>query len=251
MVKNNFIVEGIVYHERLKPFNHKFFYKVFLLKFPLDQLHEMKSPLFSFNRFNLFSFYFKDYLDGSERPLKEKIQEVLKAEGIKAEGKIVLQTIPRILGYGFNPVSFWYIYDLNDKLEAILSEVNNTFGDRHYYLLQGFSEYQKITMKKVFHVSPFFDIEGEYQFSFNPQSVEINYFDPKFQDYFFKSSLCAVKAREFSTTNLLKMFFKYPMMTFVVMGRIHWQAVKLFFKKAQFYTHPSPPEKILSKEVQS
>lgn len=248
---NNFIVEGVLYHERLKPFNHKFFYNIFLLKFPLDKISELKSPLFSLNRFNLFSFYFKDYLDGSNRPLKEKIQEVLKDEGIKAEGRIVLQTIPRILGYGFNPVSFWYIYDLEDKLEAILSEVNNTFGDRHYYLLQGFSEYQKITMQKVFHVSPFFDIEGEYQFSFNSKSVAINYYDPKTGNYFFKSTLSVEHAREFSTLNLVKIFFKYPMMTFVVMGRIHWQAVKLFFKKAQFFSHPKPPEKKLSKEVQS
>lgn len=248
---DNFIVEGVVYHERLKPFNHKFFYKIFMLKFPLDRISELKSPLFSFNRFNLFSFYFKDYLDGSDRPLREKITEVLHAEGIKAEGQITLQTIPRILGYGFNPVSFWHVYDKEDKLEAIMAEVNNTFGDRHYYLLQGFSEYKKITSKKVFHVSPFFDIEGEYQFTFNPKTVVINYFDPKSQDYFFKSSLAVVGSHAFSTSNLLKMFFKYPMMTFVVMGRIHWQAVKLFFKKAKFYTHPAPPEKILSKEVQS
>lgn len=248
---NDYIVEGLVYHERLKPFNHKFFYNVFLLKFPLDKIEDLKSPLFSFNKFNLFSFYFKDYLDGSDRPLRQKIQDVLRAEGIKAEGKIILQTMPRILGYGFNPVSFWHIYGQEDKLEAIMAEVNNTFGDRHYYLLQGFSEYKKITTKKVFHVSPFFDIEGEYQFTFNSNSVVINYFDPKETNYFFKSTLSVNQSREFSTKNLLKMFFKYPMMTFVIMGRIHWQAAKLFFKKAQFFSHPPPPEKKLSKEVQS
>ena len=248
---NSYIVEGRIYHERLKPFNHKFFYNVFLLKFPLDKIGELKSPIFSLNKFNLFSFHYKDYLDGSDRPLKEKIHEVLSAEGISTEGKIVLQTIPRILGYGFNPVSFWYIYDSEEKLLAILSEVNNTFGDRHYYLLQGFSDYKKITMKKVFHVSPFFGIEGEYQFSFNPKNVIINYFDPKKEDYFFKSTLSIIGTREFNTLNLLRIFFKYPLMTFVVMWRIHWQAAKLFFKKAHFYTRPNPPEKILSKEIQS
>ena len=248
---NNFIVEGKIYHERLKPFNHKFFYNVFLLKFPIDKIRELKSPIFSLNKFNLFSFHSKDYLDGSERPLKEKIHEVLSAEGISTEGQIVLQTIPRILGYGFNPVSFWYVYDQEEKLLAILSEVNNTFGDRHYYLLQGFSDYKKITMKKVFHVSPFFDIEGEYQFTFNPKSVVINYFDPKNENYFFKSTLSVIGSREFNTLNLLKMFFKYPLMTFIIMWRIHWQAAKLFFKKAHFYTRPNPPAKILSKEVQS
>ena len=147
---NDYIVEGRIYHERLKPFNHKFFYNVFLLKFPISKIEDLKGPLFSLNRFNLFSFYFKDYLDGSARSLKEKLDDILKPQGIKTDGKIILQTIPRILGYGFNPVSFWYIYDKADKLSAILSEVNNTFGDRHYYLLQGFSEYKKVTTKKVF-----------------------------------------------------------------------------------------------------
>lgn len=248
MVKN-WLHDGIVYHERLKPFNHKFSYAIFYIKFPLSRMKELENALFSFNRFNLFSFYSRDYLDGSDRPLEEKIKEVLKAEGVKAEGEIVLHTIPRLLGYGFNPVSFWYVYDLAGNIEAILSEVNNTFGDRHYYLLQNFNDYKKITTKKVFHVSPFFDIEGEYQFSFNPNSVTINYFDEEKKDYFFKSSLTEVGSVHYSTKNLLKYFFKYPLMSFMVMARIHWQALKLFLKKAKFYHRPNPPENILTKEV--
>ena len=248
MVKK-WLFEGRIYHERFKPFNHQFFYNIFFIKFPLSKINELSGPLLSLNRFNLFSLYDKDYLDGSDRPLLDKIKEVLKHEGVKAEGEIFLQTTLRVLGYGFNPVSFWYIHDLEGKIEAILSEVNNTFGDRHYYLLQNFNDYKKITSKKVFHVSPFFDIEGDYQFSFHPKSVSINYFDNKSQDYFFKSSLAETYAMEYSTKNLLKMFFKHPLMSFVVMFRIHWQALKLYFKKAQFYRRPEPPKKILTKEV--
>lgn len=222
-----------------------------MLKFPIEKIEELKSPILSFNRFNLFSFYFKDYLDGSDRSLKDKIHDVLRAEGIPTDGRIFLQTTLRILGYGFNPVSFWYVYDQQEKLLAILSEVNNTFGDRHYYLMQGFSDYKKVTMKKVFHVSPFFDIEGDYQFSFSPKRIDINYFDPEKGDYFFKSSLKIIGGRRFCTFNLFKMFFKYPMMSFLVVWRIHWQAIKLFFKKARFYKRPQPPQNILSKEMQS
>ena len=248
MVKK-WLYEGRIYHERFKPFNHKFFYNLFFIKFPISKINELNTTVLSLNRFNLFSLYDKDYLDGSNRPLSLKIKEVLNREGVKAEGEIYLQTTLRVLGYGFNPVSFWYIHDLNGQLEAILSEVNNTFGDRHYYLLQNFENYKKISTKKVFHVSPFFDIEGDYQFSFNPKSVSINYFDNKNHDYFFKSSIAETSVMDYSSKNLLKMFFKHPLMSFVVMFRIHWQALKLYFKKAQFYRRPEPPREILTKEV--
>ncbi len=251
MVKNNYINEALVYHERFKPFNHRFYYKMFYLKFPVDKLDEMKNAFFSLDKFNLFSFYTKDYLDGSSRPLRQKIIEIVAPENVKAAGEIVLQTSPRVLGYGFNPVSFWYIYDENQKLEAILAEVNNTFGDRHYYLMHGFGEFKKIATPKVFHVSPFFDIEGQYEFSFTPKNVDIDYLDKKTGDYFFKSAFTQIRTHEFSAKNLLKMFFRYPFMTFFVTGRIHWQAFKLYLKKAQFFTRPVPPEKMLTKEVKS
>lgn len=250
MVKSS-LITAQVYHERLKPFNHRFIYSVFMIKFSISELSSLKRPIFSINRFNLFSFYEKDYLDGSERPLQERITELLRSEGMKVEGDIVLQTIPRMLGYGFNPVSFWYIYYKDGTLEGIMAEVNNTFGDRHYYLLQGFDDYKKITTKKVFHVSPFFAIEGEYQFTFSPKSVQINYFDPTELNYFFKSSLAQKSAEEFTTLALLKTFLKFPLMTFVVMGRIHWQALKLFMKKARYYPRTKPFEPKLSKEVKS
>lgn len=251
MVNKEYITEALVFHERLRPFKHRFIYKMFYLKFPIDQLDKMKGPVFSLDKFNLFSFHTKDYLDGSTRPVREKITEILASEGIQVKGEIILQTIPRILGYGFNPVSFWYIYGENSKLEAILAEVNNTFGDRHYYLMQGFVEYKKITTSKVFHVSPFFGIEGEYEFTFTPKNVDIDYLDKKSNQYFFKSAYTQIKTHEFNTLNLLKMFFKFPLMTFLITGRIHWQALKLFLKKARFYTRPTPPAKMLTKEIQS
>lgn len=249
MVKN-WLYEGIVNHERLKPFHHRFSYQIFFMRFPLSRMNELENSVFSLNRFNLFSLHSKDYLDGSERSLESKIKEVLQKEGLTVTGEIVLQTLPRILGYGFNPVSFWSVYHQSGKLEAILSEVNNTFGDRHYYLLMNFDDYKNISTKKVFHVSPFFDIVGDYQFTFNPKSISINYLDSEAGDPFFTSTMVEKSSLEYSVANLLKLFFRYPLMSFMVMVRIHWQATRLFLKKAQFFKRPDPPVDLLTKEVQ-
>ncbi len=246
---DNWLVEGKLYHERLKPFNYKFYYDVFYLKFPISAISSLKNFIFSLDSFNLFSLHSKDYLDCSARPLEVKIREVLQAEGINALGGIVLHTTPRLLGCGFNPVSFWYAYNKAGNIEAILSEVNNTFGDRHYYLLLGHDAYKRIPCKKILHVSPFFKVEGEYHFSFNSKTVVINYFDSQQNDYFFKSSISAVNTLSFSVKNLLRLFFKYPMSGFMVTSRIHLHALILYFKKANFYKRPPPAEVILTKEI--
>lgn len=247
MVKS-WLFEGQVNHERLKPFRHQFLYKVFYLRFPISKMNELKSVFFSVNSFNLFSIYEKDYLDGSDRSLVAKIKDVFLAEGIIVKGEIELQTFPRILGYGFNPVSFWRIYDENKKLQYVLAEVNNTFGDRHYYLIEDPKYNHMHQSFKQFHVSPFFDIKGEYHFGFTPKKVTINYFDSDNQDYFFKSSITEIKSMNFEGKNLLRIFFKYPFFSFMVIYRIHWQALKLYLKKAEFFTRPNPPINMMTKE---
>ena len=246
----NWLYEGRVYHERLKPFNHKFFYSLFYIKFPISKINELKGALFSLNKWNIYSLYSKDYLDGSDKPLEEKIKKILSNEDVDTNGEIMLHTMPRLFGFGFNPVSFWYVYNKQGKEVAILSEVNSTFGDRHYYLLQGFDQYRNIPTKKVLHVSPFFDVKGEYHFSFTPKTVAINYFDEEKNDYFLKSSISEVAQYDFTTKNLLKLLIRFPLMTFMVVYRIHWQAFKLYFlKKAIFYRQPIPPIEILTKEI--
>ncbi len=241
MVKN-WLREGIVWHGRLKPFKHSFRYKVFYMKFPLSQLGQLSSTLFSINQFNLFSFYYSDYLDGKSHNLDQSIREYARAAGLKAEGEICLQTFPRILGYVFNPVSFWEFYKKDGTLEGILAEVNNTFGDRHFYLING----STAICLKEFHVSPFFDRKGFYQFQFAPQKTSIDYYENA-DSCLFKSSVTELKSHEFSTVRLLKLFFSYPLMNLMVMVRIHWQALKLFLKKATFYKRPQPLSPTLTK----
>ena len=241
MVKN-WLREGIVWHERLKPFKHSFRYKVFFLKFPLSKLDQLQCSLFSINRFNLFSFYYSDYLDGQSQKLDESIRMYVRAAGLKAEGEIILQTFPRILGYVFNPVSFWEIYKPDGQLEGILAEVNNTFGDRHFYLMDETSA----ICSKEFHVSPFFDRKGFYKFHFSQMKTHIDYYENQ-ESCLFKSSVTETQEHDFNDTILLKLFFSYPLMNIMVMVRIHWQALRLFFKKATFYKRPQPITPTLTK----
>ena len=132
----HWLYTGLVMHRRLRPVEHGFRYGVFFLRFPLSRLAQLRGPLFALDRFNLFSFHRADHGDGGD-PL-QWIGGLLRREGVREViGEVELQTFPRVLGYVFNPVSFWYCHNTAGELIAILAEVNNTFGERHCYLLQG------------------------------------------------------------------------------------------------------------------
>jgi DUF1365 family protein len=233
---------GQVYHERFEPFSHKFFYKIFYINFNIDQLHTLRSSIFSIGKINLFSLDLKDYIDDTQNGLKEKLDCLLKNVNISLEqsDSISLSTMPRVFGYGFNPVSFWYISDKNETLKTVVVEVNNTFGDKHFYILSDKLDVAKKILPKQFHVSPFFDIKGEYHFSFHAKKVVINYFNPESSTYFFKSTLSEVKSLPFTKKNLIILTIKFPFQSFAVVAKIHWQAALLFFKKATFYKRPEP-----------
>jgi uncharacterized protein len=127
---------GGVMHARLRPRRNVFRYRVFFMRLPLSRLGRLRNFFFSINRWNLFSFHYADHgaRDGSSP--ERWIRRLLASEGIEnADGEVVLQTFPRVLGYVFNPVSFWLCHDRDGGLRAILCEVNNTFGEHHNYLL--------------------------------------------------------------------------------------------------------------------
>jgi len=232
-----------IFHKRFLPKVNKFIYSGFYVKFSFENLNELNSLLFSVNKFNLFSFYEKDhgYRDGSS--LVEWVNDTLcKAEIYNFSGRVVLQTFPRILGYVFNPVCFWYCYD-KDKLVAIICAVNNTFGESHNYVIKKDDDIITEILPKEFHVSPFYDIEGKYKFDFSKNNkVRI--------DYYFneKLQLCTgIDGIEipWSDLSLLKTFIQYPFFTLFVIVLIHYQALKLFFKRNKYFTKP----KKLNKEV--
>ncbi len=126
---------GTVAHKRLGHATHGFRYPALFVCFPLSAVRQLRGPLFGVDRFNLFSFHQKDHGDG--RDAEAWMRGILREHGLDgiASGEIWLHTLPRMLGFVFNPVSFWYCHDREDRLRAVFCEVNNTFGERHGYLL--------------------------------------------------------------------------------------------------------------------
>jgi hypothetical protein len=252
---------GKVYHKRLRPALHTFNYGVYFIRLPLRAMQQapIRLALFSHNRFNLLSFYDKDHGDGKQ-PLLDWIDTLLKDEGISdADGEIWLQTFPRVLGYVFNPVSFWFCHNKQGQLRAVLAEVSNTFGERHSYLLDTggvLAESAEVTARKIFHVSPFCAVEGKYRFRFlrsrqtigNKQEertiARIDYDDDK--GPLLLTSI-AGSAQVLSNAVVAKAFFLYPLMTFGVMARIHWQALRLWLKRVPFFSKPLPPAQEISR----
>jgi len=253
------LYRGMVIHRRLRPAEHRFRYRVFYLRFPLSRIGELRNRLFSLNRFNLFSFHFADHGDGGDP--QAWIRGLLAREGVSgADGEVVLQTFPRVLGYVFNPVSFWYCHAADGALRAIVAEVNNTFGERHCYLLEGadagagIRAGELLRATKVFHVSPFCAVEGNYRFRFVASSgqpgtaqrsvARIDYADPA-GDLLHTS--VSGTAGPFSAATLLRVALSHPMMTLGVIARIHWQALRLWLKHVPFHHKPAPPAQIITR----
>lgn len=248
------LFRGAVFHARLRPRRNSFCYRVFFLRFSLSDLQQLDNALFSINRWNLFSFHFRDHgaRDGSHP--ENWIRTLLAREGLsEADGDVWLQAFPRVLGYVFNPVSFWLCHDKSGALRAVLCEVNNTFGEHHNYLLFH-PDHRPIlgndTMKahKVFHVSPFCDVAGEYRFQFNvkgaPNLIRIDYDDPK-----GKLLLTAISGRSsaFGAAALARAFVLYPWMTLGIIARIHLQALRLWIKGVPWFAKPLPPSQELTR----
>ncbi|MEO8164496.1 MAG: DUF1365 domain-containing protein [Betaproteobacteria bacterium] len=248
------LFHGSVFHARLRPRRNAFRYRVFFFRVPLSQLHRLENPVFSINRWNLFSFHYRDHgaRDGSHP--RAWVRGVLEEHGLhEADGEIWLQAFPRMLGYVFNPVSFWLCHDRAGALRAVVCEVNNTFGERHLYLLahpdqRPILASDTMTARKVFHVSPFCHVAGEYRFQFSvvqdATHIRIDY-----ADLDGKLLLTAVtgKGAPFNAAGLLRGFALYPGMTFGVIARIHLQALRLWIKGVPWITKPAPPSKELTR----
>lgn len=240
---------GKVMHRRLRPAEHQFVYPVYFCLLPLSRLESSGNPLFSINRFNLFSFHHVDHgaRDGSH-PLPW-IRALLAEHGIAADGEISLQCFPRVLGFVFNPVSFWFCRDRAGQLRAVLAEVNNTFGERHNYLLshadgRPIEDGDMLTCDKVFHVSPFMAVAGYYRFRFQcrPESCWASIDHGDASGDLLHTALSG-NAQALTAASVLKAFIRYPLLTFGVVVRIHWQALRLWLKRVPFFSKPVPPLK--------
>jgi uncharacterized protein len=235
-----------VMHKRLSPKVNTFNYNIYYLSFPLSQMTELAdSWRFGVNKPGLLSFYEQDHGARDGSALLPWITHILNDYGLtKANGEIVLVTMPRVLGYVFNPVSFWFCLDREGGLRAVLSEVNNTFGERHCYLCahpdqKVIEEHDIMHAQKLFHVSPFLHREGHYEFRFNMKNhkfgIWINYFDQQGKKLLTAMTGAVVP---YTAANRRKAFWRYPMITYRAIFLIHWQAIKLFMKGIRYVSKP-------------
>ena len=242
------LYHGTVLHRRLAPVAHAFRYGVFYLRVRVDQLPQRWPWLFSHNRWNLFSFHDADHGPRDGSSLLPWIRSLLVRHGLEsADGAVWLQTFPRVLGYVFNPVSFWLCHDRAGRLRAVLAEVSNTFGERHNYLVahpdgRPIAPGDWLTAHKVFHVSPFFPVSGQYRFRFNDAAVHCN-FRIDYSTAEGEQLMTAIggSASILGSAGLAWAFFRYPWMTLGVILRIHYQALRLWLKRVPFHSKPQPP----------
>jgi DUF1365 family protein len=240
---------GLVTHARLKPKQHKLSYRIYSLLLDLDELDKIdrRLRLLSIDRFNLFSFYRKDRGDRSGSDLRAQVEQSMRDAGVEPDGgPIRLLTMPRLLGWAFNPLSVFFCYSKDASLKAILWEVDNTFGERHGYMIpvevQGGSEIVQ-QCDKAFYVSPFMDMDLRYQFRVSPPtdvlSIRIETFDC---DGLVLTAGHRARRNELTDRALLKAFFAMPFLTLRVIGGIHWEALKIWLKGIRLRIRPPPPQ---------
>jgi DUF1365 family protein len=282
---------GQVRHTRHRPAHHAFAYPTAFLMLPMRSLaiegireqglaptrelsHELvlstdrdilweRAPAreseptaLAINRRAWFAFHDADHGDG--RPAETGgalawLDALLNKEGIHdATGEVWLQAFPRVLGHAFKPVSFWYAHRPDGSLAAIVAEVNNTFGERHCYLLPEPQYGQTMLAHKVFHVSPFCDVQGEYRFRFmrtqhNGQDRIVARVDHGDADGPLIDTSWSGVLEPATAAALRRVMWRFPLLTFGVVARIHWHALLLWLKKVPFWRKPEPPRDFVTR----
>lgn len=236
------IFTGKIMHKRLFPRENGFTYSIYYLKHSIMEFGKSALP---YNRAAPLCFWDKHHgaCDGSN--LESWVRDILSAHKIPADGDIQIITMPQILGYVFNPVSFWLCLDKEGMLRAVLCEVHNTFGEKHSYIC-AHSDHRPIERKdvlkaeKVFHVSPMFHREGYYTFRFDSQDDKfgawIDYFDGNGEKQLVTSLIGTYQP--LTKRSLRKVFWAYPLITLKTIALIHWQALKLLSKSIEYISKP-------------
>ena len=233
------IYNGTVIHKRFKPKIHFFKYQVFSLLIDLSELKilDQKINFFSYNSFNLISFFDKDHGDRDGSSLIEWVKKKLKENKIISENiKIKLLCYPRIFGYVFNPLSVFYVYDKNEELISILYEVKNTFGEQHTYIFKvENNNLLQHNCEKKFHVSPFIEMDCNYFFRILKPTEKISVIIDQYQsnEKILYASQDGIR-RDFTSSELIRSYLKHPLMTFKIIIAIHFEAFKLWTKGIKY-----------------
>tara|TARA_B100001123_G_scaffold110274_1_gene128287 strand:- start:44 stop:814 length:771 start_codon:yes stop_codon:yes gene_type:complete len=237
---SSYIYSGFVTHRRFKPKRHFFSYKVFSLLLDLEEINtlEKKIKFFSFNKFNILSFYNIDHGARDGSCLINWAKNLLNNYKIDiGSGKIKLLCFPRFFGYVFNPLSIFYCYDKNSNLKAILYEVKNTFNEQHTYVFSTTSSSKLILHRcnKKFYVSPFIEMETFYNFRLLKPDQHLSIFiRQKDKDGTLLTACQVGKRTEFNSKQLFLQFLKHPLMSFKVILAIHFEAFRLWAKGIKY-----------------
>jgi uncharacterized protein len=241
---------GEVSHRRLRPKRHALRYRTYAMLIDLDELPALARSLrlFSRNRFNMFSFHDRDYGIGEAVPLRAQIEHCMREAGSRPEGGAIrLLTMPRVLGYAFNPLSLYFCHGRDGALSAILYEVNNTFGQRHSYFLpvDGTSAGPiRQTCVKQFYVSPFMAMDMAYEFVVTPpgESLSVTIIERDREGVILTATQ---KQRRIALTDgaLARLFFSHPLLTLKVIGGIHFEAALLWAKGLRVEPRPVAPDR--------
>ena len=241
------IYSGTLRHRRFIPVHHEFTYPLFMVFLDIDRLPELMkvSPMAGYNRRNWASFHEKDHFGDAAASLRERVFRDAKQSGVVVpEGRIFLLTHLRYLGYNFNPVSFFYCYDRDDRLQMVMAEVHNTFGETQNYWLTSAvqrpaGENKRYRFSKTFHVSPFLKMGHEYDWTFTPPGERLISQSVSYEEgqQVFDSTL-KLERRDWSRAELHRALLRFPWMTAKVIAAIHWQALRLLLKRVPVVRHP-------------
>lgn len=241
---------GKVMHARLKPKIHRFNYNIFSLVIDLDQYESAnkKSKIFSVNKRGLVSFHEKDHGPRDGSSLRNHIDKLLLDGGMPAATKILLWCNPRVLGYTFNPLSIYFCYDKNNEVSALVYQVNNTFGQTHSYVASVKpSDTKEGSIKnstqKRFYVSPFLDMDLQYNFRIQPpgKNLRIRILEEDEAGPILSATFSG-EQKELNATSLSLGILKTLGLTWKIMAGIHFEAIILWFKGVKLRKRPAPPQ---------
>lgn len=245
------ILRGQTTHQRFAPFNRRFSYRLFQLVLDIDHIAQTaeKLRLFSYNRGNLFSFHDCDHGDRSGAPLRPWAQAAFASAGIDLDGGAIrIVAFPRLFGHVFNPISLFLGHRPDGRLAGVIYEVNNTFGHSHSYVAAihgaGRAEHDAA---KLLHVSPFFDVVGDYRFQLRTSAQTLSLVIENWVDG-ARTHLAALrgKAAVITDATLAGYALAAPWRAGLVLGAIHWQALWIWLRGAGYRPAPVPPEQKFS-----
>jgi DUF1365 family protein len=242
------IYTGTLRHRRREPAHHEFTYPLFMAFLDVDRIPELMevSPFAGHNRFNWASFYERDHFGDACLSLRQRLADGAASNGIRLpEGRIFLLTHLRYLGYSFNPISLFYCYDAAGRLDAVLAEVCNTFGESHNYWLTdknrvGAPDARIYRCAKAMHVSPFMPMELDYRFVLPaPGDRLIAHMDTLADGKCAFDATLSLDREPWSAASLHRALRRFPWVTAKVIAAIHWEALRLYWKKVPVFTHPA------------